>query len=229
MPRPILDIGCAFGEFGRLFFEGGAAPDVGLDIDRSELLRERSAPGYGSVAQCDARSLPFKDGAFGTVMSVSTLEHVPDVAPAFPEIARVVRPGGVLAMSVPIEGLNENLMGYGLLRAANLGLAKRYADVVHRSLTHVNIWKAERWASLVREAGFDIQRMEPILSPAATRAFEALLPAAYANRFFRQLTGRRPPHPRPFVLAMERALRSLVLNDSPRGSNLFLVARRPER
>jgi hypothetical protein len=58
-------------------------------------------------------------------------------------------------------------------------------------------------------------------------AFEALLPAAYANRIWRRVTGKRPPHPAPMRRAAERLLLPLVLRADPQGSNLFVVSQKP--
>jgi SAM-dependent methyltransferase len=44
--------------------------------------------------QGDALRLPFREGAFDGVVSVNMLEHVPSVAGALREVARVLRPGG---------------------------------------------------------------------------------------------------------------------------------------
>lgn len=40
--------------------------------------------------------MPFADGSFDLVYSVATMEHVPDIARAFAEIARVTAPGGTI-------------------------------------------------------------------------------------------------------------------------------------
>ena len=49
----------------------------------------------------DALALPFADGAFDRVIAAEVLEHVPDDRAAMAELARVLRPGGTLAVTVP--------------------------------------------------------------------------------------------------------------------------------
>lgn len=229
LPGPVLDVGCGFGEFARLFFCDRDMPDVGVDIDRGELGRVAAEPRpiYRSILQCDARRLPFGGGSFGSAISVSTMEHIPDVEGTIYEVARVLRPGGVFAYTVPMEPLNRNLIGHRALRLANSSVADAYARAVHKGLTHVNVWPADRWLEMTRGAGFSIERSAATISPRATMAFEALLPAAFVNRLWRVVTGKRPPHPELFVRAAERALRPLVMQDSAGGSNLFVVARKP--
>jgi SAM-dependent methyltransferase len=53
------------------------------------------------VKQGDALQLPFADGEFDRVVASEVLEHIPADIPAIAELARVVRPGGTLAVSVP--------------------------------------------------------------------------------------------------------------------------------
>ena len=121
-------------------------------------------------------------------------------------------PGGVLAYTVPIAPMNENLVVHRALRTVGLrGAADKYAQTMHRGLTHVNIWPADRWIGATRDAGLDVVESRCIFSPRATAAFELLLPAALASRGWRHLTGSRPPHPEFFVKAVERAFRGLVL------------------
>jgi SAM-dependent methyltransferase len=69
------------------------------------VLRER-AP--GDVLQADVTALPFRDEAFDGAVLGEVLEHVEDDRGALAEISRVLRPEGVLALSVPA---NPKLFG----------------------------------------------------------------------------------------------------------------------
>ena len=229
LPGPLLDVGCGFGEFARLFFRDREMPDVGIDIDRGELGRVAAEPSpiYRSMLQCDARRLPFAAGSFKSAISISTMEHIPDVEGTIQEVARVLEPGGVFAYTVPMEPFNRSLIGHRALRLASSAVADGYARAVHKRLTHVNVWPADRWLEMTRAAGFGLEQVAATVSPGATIAFEVLLPAAFASRLWRVATGKRPPHPAPFVRAAERVLRPLVMQDSAGGSNLFVVARKP--
>jgi len=53
------------------------------------------------LAQADALELPFRDGAFGAVICSETIEHIPDESATIAEIARVLRPNGLLFVTVP--------------------------------------------------------------------------------------------------------------------------------
>jgi SAM-dependent methyltransferase len=56
---------------------------------------------YVGVVQGDATNLPFADATFDRVVTSEVLEHIQDDVTAIAELARVLRPGGVLAVTVP--------------------------------------------------------------------------------------------------------------------------------
>lgn len=109
----VLDLGCGF---GRHAFEaarrGGEV--VALDAGEDELHDVRAmflamlaggeldeARLRAGVTRADARTLPFSDGAFDRVVAAEVLEHIPDDTRAMSELARVLRPGGTMAVTVP--------------------------------------------------------------------------------------------------------------------------------
>ena len=53
------------------------------------------------VVRGDATAMPFADGAFDRVIAAEVLEHIPGDQRALHEIARVLRPGGIAAVTVP--------------------------------------------------------------------------------------------------------------------------------
>jgi SAM-dependent methyltransferase len=86
---------------------------VAADLDQKELAPVNGMFGAmhaaGEAAQtaaatalaADATRLPFPDGAFDAIIAAEILEHLPDDAAALTEIARVLRPGGTVAVTVP--------------------------------------------------------------------------------------------------------------------------------
>jgi len=108
----VLDLGCGFGRHAFEAFRRGAHV---VAVDRSagevaevtKMFGAMVAAGEASPAQLaravrgDLTALPFPDAAFDVVIASEVLEHIPDDAAAIAEIARVVRPGGRVAVTVP--------------------------------------------------------------------------------------------------------------------------------
>jgi SAM-dependent methyltransferase len=108
----VLDLGCGG---GRHAFEAArrGARVVALDTDRAELDRvtatfaamteagELPDGASGRAVAGDATRIPFRDGAFDKVIAAEVLEHLPADQAAMNEIARVLRPGGMAAVTVP--------------------------------------------------------------------------------------------------------------------------------
>jgi SAM-dependent methyltransferase len=97
LPGPILEIGSYQVEGQeqiadlRGFFS--ARPYIGIDV--------RPGPGVDQVA--DVESLPHATGSIGTVIALSTFEHVQHFWRGLDEVYRVLRPDGVLFISCPFS------------------------------------------------------------------------------------------------------------------------------
>jgi SAM-dependent methyltransferase len=106
-PGPqVLDAGAGQGTMSlrleRLGFEVTSTDVSGTAVD---MLRERLG---GDVEQASVTDLPFADASFDGAVLGEVLEHVEDDGSALAEIARVLGPGGALALSVPA---NPKLFG----------------------------------------------------------------------------------------------------------------------
>jgi hypothetical protein len=58
--------------------------------------------GHEALQHMDMTDVPFKDGAFDLIVCVHVLEHVPDDRQAIREMVRVLKPGGMALLLVPI-------------------------------------------------------------------------------------------------------------------------------
>ncbi len=103
-----LDVGCGPGtvtaSLARAAGPGGLA--LGVDISEPMLaraVRAESGPQVGFL-RADAQRLPLRDDTVDAVVSIAVLQLIPEPAAALSEIARVLRPGGRLAIMVPTAG-----------------------------------------------------------------------------------------------------------------------------
>ncbi len=143
----VLDVGCGEGRhcFGAL--EHGAHV-VGLDLDLASLkasagkLRQRAAERgrLGALVHGNAFRLPFADGAFDEVICSEVMEHVHDYRGAARELARVTKPGGCLAVTIP-TATSENLY----LRVGD--------DYFESPGGHIRIFRPRQLALGLAEAG----------------------------------------------------------------------------
>lgn len=108
----VLDLGSGPGRHAFEALRRGARV-ICADLSRPDLRQAGSvltamaessevpAGGWFAVVQADARYLPFPDGSLDHVIAAEVLEHITADNTAISEIARVLRPGGTLAVSVP--------------------------------------------------------------------------------------------------------------------------------
>ena len=108
----VLDLGCGAGRHAFEALRRGARVTA-LDAADTEakavaavlgaMVDEGGAGpgGAGTAAVGDGARLPFPDGAFDRVVAAEVLEHVRNDRPVVAELARVLCPGGVLAVTVP--------------------------------------------------------------------------------------------------------------------------------
>lgn len=94
----VLEIGCGAG--GMLGPLGRYGRVHGLDIDREYVAFCRKR-GFDRVLCGSGYELPFADQTFDLVCLFDTMEHIPDDVQALGEVRRVLRPGGVVFVSVP--------------------------------------------------------------------------------------------------------------------------------
>ena len=100
-----LDVGCGNGSFterlGRDF-----SNTIGIDIEPKRLreyqrkIREK-AHRSSAIVQMTADHLGFQDRSFDVVTAIEVIEHIPKLERAMSEIARVVRRGGIFAITCP--------------------------------------------------------------------------------------------------------------------------------
>ena len=138
----VLDVACGTGSFSRAFADAGARV-VGLDASRTMLeraVREERNPARPGVeyVRASATDLPFDDASFDAVCCFAALYLIEEPLKAVTEIARVVAPGGRIAL---------------LSSVARGPLPARLADAVVRPLTGVRIFGRDELMRELRAQG----------------------------------------------------------------------------
>jgi ubiquinone/menaquinone biosynthesis C-methylase UbiE len=140
--KDVLEIGCGTGVHARLLAEAGARlTAVDLTPTAVELTKRRLELAHldANVLEADAESLPFPDASFDFVWSWGVIHHSEHTGRVIDEIARVLRPGGRLALMVYHRRsitfwinyvLYRGVLGGGLLRESPSALADRWSDGV---------------------------------------------------------------------------------------------------
>jgi SAM-dependent methyltransferase len=108
----VLDMGAGAGRHAFEVYRRGAHI-VALDYSLADLkdcsglfsamaqAGEAPAGTHWATVNGDGTSLPFADGTFDFIICSEVMEHIPDDAAAAAELARVLKPGGLLAVTVP--------------------------------------------------------------------------------------------------------------------------------
>jgi ubiquinone/menaquinone biosynthesis C-methylase UbiE len=107
----ILDAGCGPGRHIWQVCKVNKGPSVAFDLDVPSLQSGRSmlyqmdekkeSAGPWHLVSGSITRLPFSDALFHKVICSEVLEHIPDDSQAVSELTRVLKPGGILAVSVP--------------------------------------------------------------------------------------------------------------------------------
>ncbi|MER5864330.1 class I SAM-dependent methyltransferase [Kitasatospora sp. NPDC002040] len=149
----VLDLGCGGGRHAFEAYRRGANV-VALDQNGDEIAEVRrwfaameqagEAPaGASAVAmEGDALNLPFDDDTFDKIIISEVMEHIPDDKGVLAEMVRVLKPGGLLAVTVP-RYLPEKICW---------ALSDEYHEVEGG---HIRIYKGDELVERVREAGLE--------------------------------------------------------------------------
>ncbi|MEU8499451.1 methyltransferase domain-containing protein [Streptomyces lavendulae] len=102
----VLDAGCGTGRALTPLRAavGPAGTVLGVDLTERMLAaaREAGRDADGTLLLADVALLPLRDGSLDAVFAAGLIAHLPDPAANLSELARVVRPGGRLALFHPI-------------------------------------------------------------------------------------------------------------------------------
>lgn len=161
----VLDAGCGRGFFMKYVTELTPCKLTGVDLDFEHLeiaLKENRSRG-GSVARSYIDPLPFADATFDKIIFSEVMEHLPDDWGGLNEIKRVLKPGGLVYLTVPNHNypfwwdpINKTLESLFRTHIQNGTFAGIWAN-------HERLYYPDQVKALVTRAGFEIRGFYPIL------------------------------------------------------------------
>lgn len=108
----LLDFGCGKGKIlGEILKINPTIKAYGADVsDRAISFVKRKYPHCSFVVHEEGKRFPFKSNFFDFITALDVMEHVYDTETTFKELARVLKPGGFLLVSVPYNGFIKNVV-----------------------------------------------------------------------------------------------------------------------
>ncbi len=205
-PHALLDLGCGTGVISRELQPLG--PTVSLDF--SDLaLNYCCRRGLSRCVKGDGTVLPLKENQFDGILGLDIFEHIEDDLAAFQESLRVLRPGGMLVLSVPAF---KSLWGPH--------------DV---ALHHFRRYRKNQMRECLEEAGFEVIR--------CTYSVFFLFPIVVITRFLEKRRKgpakaslpQVPPWLNRTLIALQALEARLITAglNLPWGSSVVAVARKP--
>lgn len=156
----ILDAGCGRGFYLNYYRYVSKVKLVGLELDDAIIRKAQANVGHLpdiSLVQANLYHLPFPDNTFHAVIMSEILEHVDDDARALREAYRVLKPGGVVVMTVPNanypfwwDPINKTLETFFKRKIRRGPLAGIWAN-------HVRLYTLPELREPVQAAGFMIE------------------------------------------------------------------------
>jgi len=195
-----------------------------VDLSRRYASAQRLAgtgPGRVHSEVQDGRALPYADGSFDAAYSVSVLEHIPDTgdSAAIRELLRVVRPGGVVVVTVPYDRVyRETFVSGPVYERTPVGserifferhydhktLAARLLQTTTADLADLSLW------------GEGVLRMEALLDRiGALRLPLSPFEALFSTLLLRPATRTRSIHPMAAFFTLRRNNRPAASFDPP--------------
>ncbi len=203
----LLDAGCAEGLYMRET-QSLVQRAVGLDLSHPKLVSgvalARQHP-HLHFGVADLEQIPLASASFDVALSVETVEHVPDHRAAVSELHRVLKPGGMLVISVPTEA---DELG---------GRYKMQLDWREKS-GHLHSFSRDEFGQILEDAGFSVESRFTVdmLGGRVRYAIVSSLPWRAARAAWRVwATRRRRQTGASTANAADRASRSMSASSTP--------------
>jgi len=184
--RDVLELGCGAAQWSHALARLGARA-VGLDISAAQLRHARRAQPSEPILPfvlADAEHTPFAAASFDVVFCDHGAMSFCNPAATVPEVARVLRPRGVLAFCVthPLVYLTWD-------RERERQSRKLHTDYDGLGCIDFGdgtidwVLPPSEWMHILRTNGFDVERLVELRPPAGAKTTYDLAPTAWARRW----------------------------------------------
>ena len=156
-PSVILDVGCAAG----LFLDVARNRRwrvMGVEISEHAASVAKERRGI-EVRVGDVMDIDLPEHGYDAVTMLDVLEHLPDPGELLQRVRPLIRPGGVLMLSLPNDH-NLTTMIAMLVHRVSFGLVSYPASRVHQ-IYHVTYFTPNTITRLLREHGFEVLAIHP--------------------------------------------------------------------
>lgn len=157
----VLDCGCGMGFYLMTMGKLRKLNLYGVDGDPERLAWAEREGVPAKLYSVDIHELPFADHSFDKVLMTEVLEHIADDRQAMREIYRILKPGGVLALSVPHanypflwDPINKTLEALGIPPIRNAG------PITGLWSNHWRLYRPAELHDVISGAGFRIESLE---------------------------------------------------------------------
>ncbi len=187
----VLDLGCGI---GHSWTELSPRETVGVDIEASALARQDR-----ETHRADMRTLPFGPGSFASVVSIQSIEHVPDPERVLAEVTRVLMTGGRAIFVTPnrltFGRPDEIIDPYHYVEYDAVQLGRLCASFFHR-VEILGLQVSDRYRAIHDDERRELDRLLA-LDPLRVRR---LAPRRLRQRLYDHRLSRDRRTPRPAAL-----------------------------
>lgn len=226
--QDVLDVACGTGFVTRQLADlVGADRVTGVDVNPGMLaVAQRVCPAGVTFVESSAGAMPFPDGSFDVTVCQQGTQFFPDRVAALTELARVLRPGGLVAATVwngPADNPFLAAQTAGIRAALGDGLADEIVDAMGGG--------SDRWlAEFAAAAGLvDVTVQLSARSVTIPRAADYMRDQVLATPWGARITAGGPDVQRVFleqaVAVLQQYLREDGALEIPFTANLLLAHR----
>lgn len=172
--RLTLDIGCGEGRLTRDLASLGHRV-IGMDASPTMLAAAREADPEGKYVEGDLANLPFEDGRADLAVVFMSLMELENIRGAAAEIARVLEPGGTLAVAV-VHPLNSAMLPHdedGRFTIKAYRAPHAYSDSIESDGLQMTFrsfhFSLDDYWRAIRDAGFVIEELREVYDDAHPR------------------------------------------------------------